>query len=138
MVDVLCGVLSGSAFGPDVDNLRRAAKPGETVAPRVGHFFLAIDIARFMPVGAFRDRLAALFSTIKASKKARDRMTIYVHGEKEQERALLHERSGIPIAENVLAALNTIAAGCGLPGPRTVAERLRPQASADRGEVDAS
>ncbi len=125
LVDVLCGVLSGSAFGSDVDNLQRTPKPGEVVAPRVGHFFMAIDIARFMPVTEFRLRLAALFAMLKESRKALDAGTIYVHGEKEQVRARLHEQSGIPLAENVLHSLQQLAAACGAPAPVTVADLLR-------------
>ncbi|MGE5362003.1 MAG: Ldh family oxidoreductase [Bacteroidales bacterium] len=125
MVDVLCGVLSGSAYGPDVDNLQREAKPGEIVAPRVGHFFMAIDIARFMPLDQFRRRLADLFSMLKDSRKALDHDTVYVHGEKERIRERLHEQSGIPLAENVHAALKKIGEECGAPPPVTVAERMR-------------
>jgi LDH2 family malate/lactate/ureidoglycolate dehydrogenase len=131
MVDVLCGVLSGSAFGLDVDNLRRAPQPGETVAPRVGHFFLALDIARFMPVAEFGARLTELVGVLKNSRKALDRSTIYVPGEKEQARARLHERSGIPLAANVLGSLRKIAAECGLPGPTTVADHLTRQVRID-------
>ncbi len=127
MVDVLCGVLSGSAFGPDVDNLRRKPQPGETVAPRVGHFFLALDVARFMPLAEFRERLTEMFGVLKNSRKALDRSTIYIHGEKEQARARLHERAGIPLAANVLESLRKIAAECGLPGPVTVADHLQRQ-----------
>ncbi len=138
MVDVLCGVLSGSAFGPDVDNVRREARPDETLAPRVGHFFLAIDIARFMPLAEFRQRLTELAGVLKNSRKALDRSTIYIHGEKEQTRAKLHERAGIPLAANVLAALRTIASECGLPGPVTVADRLQRQvAGGEEGPLPA-
>jgi L-2-hydroxycarboxylate dehydrogenase (NAD+) len=134
MVDVLCGVLSGSAYGPDVDNLQREARPGEVMAPRVGHFFLAIDIGRFMPLDEFRRRLADLFTMLKDSKKSLDRPTIYVHGEKERVRERLHEQSGIPLAENVLATLKKIAAECGAPPLVTVADRLRRQAvGSERG-----
>jgi LDH2 family malate/lactate/ureidoglycolate dehydrogenase len=125
MVDVLCGVLSGSAFGPDVDNVRGAAGSGPGAAPRVGHFFLALDIARFVPLDEFRDRLASLFAMIKDSRKALDRNVIYVHGEKEQIRARLHEQSGIPLSENVMASLRTIAADCSVAAPVTVADHLR-------------
>jgi LDH2 family malate/lactate/ureidoglycolate dehydrogenase len=122
MVDVLCGVLAGSAFGLDVDNLSRPAAPGETPAPRVGHFFLALDVARFMPVEEFCTRMSRLFDMLQQSRKAADATRIYIHGEKEQIRAELHERSGIPIAENVFAALTKIAAECGIDPPRTVAD----------------
>jgi LDH2 family malate/lactate/ureidoglycolate dehydrogenase len=125
MVDVLCGVLSGSAFGSNVDNVQRPPAPGEVVAPRVGHFFLALDIARFMPLEEFRRRLDDLFRLLKQSRKALDKTAIYVHGEKEQERTRLHTLYGIPLSENVLASLRKIAADCGLPGPATLADRLR-------------
>lgn len=127
LVDVLCGVLSGSAFGLDVDNLQRPVAPGETAAPGVGHFFMAIDIARFMPVEEFRQRLGALFSMLKDSKRALDQATIYVHGEKEQIRSLLHERVGIPIAENVFGTLRRIAEECGIDPPITVADHVKRQ-----------
>ncbi len=125
MVDVLCGVLSGSAFGPEVDNLKREPRPGEKIAPRVGHFFLAMDVARFMPLAEFRGRLTELAGMLKHSRKALDRATIYIHGEKEQTRARLHERAGIPLAANVLESLRKIAAECGIPGPVTVADHLQ-------------
>jgi LDH2 family malate/lactate/ureidoglycolate dehydrogenase len=57
-----------------------------------------------------------------------DAQEIYIHGEKEQVRARLHEQSGIPLAENVLAALQKIAAECGAQPPVTVAERMRRRA----------
>jgi LDH2 family malate/lactate/ureidoglycolate dehydrogenase len=127
MVDVLCGVLTGSAFGLDVNNLKRVPPPGETAGPRVGHFFLAMDIARFMPLAEFRKRLTELAGMLKNSRKALDHSTIYIHGEKEQTRARLHERAGIPLAANVLESLRKIAAECGIPGPVTVADHLQRQ-----------
>jgi LDH2 family malate/lactate/ureidoglycolate dehydrogenase len=125
LVDVLSGVLSGAAYGPEVDNVRGAPGSSPSNAPRVGHFFLALDIGRFMPVEEFRRRLGDLFRMLKESKKALDKSVIYVHGEKEQVRARLHEQSGIPVAENVLAALRKIAADCGVAMPVTMGERLR-------------
>jgi LDH2 family malate/lactate/ureidoglycolate dehydrogenase len=128
LVDVLCGVLSGSAFGFDVDNLEKPAGSKATAAPRVGHFFMAMDIARFMPVDEFTQRLDALFSMLKGSKKALDQAVIYVHGEKEHIRSLLHERGGIPITENVFDSLRRIAEESGTEPPTTVADHLRRQA----------
>ncbi len=125
LVDVLSGVLSGAAFGLEVDNVHAAAGSGSVPAPRVGHFFLALDVARFMPLDEFRQRLSALFAMLKESRKALDKSTIYVHGEKERARTHLHERSGIPLTDNVLSALRRIAAECGVRAPVTVADRVR-------------
>jgi LDH2 family malate/lactate/ureidoglycolate dehydrogenase len=118
-------VLSGAAYGPDVDNVRGAPGSSPASAPRVGHFFLALDVARFMPLAEFRRRLADLFRTLKESRKALDKSVIYIHGEKEQVRARLHEQSGIPVAENVLAALRKIATESGVAPPVTMGDRLR-------------
>jgi LDH2 family malate/lactate/ureidoglycolate dehydrogenase len=127
-------VLSGAGFGLDVDNLSRPAASGEKAAPRVGHFFVALDVARFMPVDEFRARLSALFEMLRQSRLALDEGRIYVHGEKEQVRAELHEKSGIPIAENVFETLRRIAADCGIDPPRTVAEWIAHTASVPREE----
>ena len=83
------------------------------------------DSAVRMPLEEFTRRLADLFRMIKESQKALDKSVIYIHGEKEQVRARLHEQSGIPLAENVLAGLRTIAAECGVEPPVSVGERLR-------------
>jgi len=123
MVDMLCGVLSGSAFGRDVNDLKREVPAGEIAAPRVGHFFMAIDGSLFMPVEELERRTTEFATQIKASPKATGENRIFMHGEKEYLRALLHERGGIPIAENVMKTLREIANECGLEPPRTVAER---------------
>ncbi len=124
MVDMLCGVLSGSAFGSDVNNLNRTDLPqGEIQAPRVGHFFLALDVERFMPASELRSRVDAYVEMLKSSKVALDREMIFVHGEKEQVRAELHEKDGIPIADNVLNALRQIAEKSKVKPPVTLAQR---------------
>jgi len=128
MVDLLCGVLSGSAFGLDVHNLNREPEDGEIVAPRVGHFFLAADISRFMPLETFEQRADDFADMIKGSAKALDQERIFLPGEKEDLRAQAHEDAGIPLSDVVYASLRTIAQECGLPPPLSVAEHVRAQA----------
>jgi len=122
MVDMLCGVLSGSAFGGLVGNLERKDLPaGELQAPRVGHFFMAVDVSRFMPVDELERRVHEFITMIKDSPKAAGQTQIFIHGEKEQVRSDLHATAGIPIAENVFNTLCKIADECGAPRPKTVA-----------------
>lgn len=123
MVDILCGVLSGSAYGTDVDNIHGATEGPGPKTPRVGHFFLALDIEKFMPLAEFRSRMDGFVEMIKGSRKALDANAIYIHGEKEQVRTELHEQGGIPVASNVLEALRQIADRCGAPHPLTLADR---------------
>ncbi|MCU0665129.1 MAG: Ldh family oxidoreductase [Myxococcota bacterium] len=129
MVDILCGVLSGSAFGPQVDDVHGSTAHGKAQKPNVGHFFAALDIARFMPEPTFRARMDSFVEMLKSSPKALDASTIFIHGEKEHLRTQLHLQGGIPLATNVLDALRTIADRCGAPHPVTLADRQARQTS---------
>lgn len=115
LVDILCGVLSGAAYGPNVDDVHRAVPPGTTPFPNVGHFFLAIDIGRFMPLEDFEARMDDYIDTIHGSRLALDQERIWIHGEKEFEMSECHARDGIPLARNVLESLNSIGRRCGQP-----------------------
>lgn len=77
MVEVLCGVLSGSKFGPNIRSWR-AAKPE---IANLGHCFMAIDPEVFAP-GA-KDRLAQLLKQLREMPKAGDK-PILVAGDPEQ------------------------------------------------------
>lgn len=123
MVDMLCGVLSGSAYGSDVNNLKRDVGPGEVAAPRVGHFFMALDPARFMPPEALQARVTAFSAMLRESPKAGGEKRIYIHGEKESIKSQVHGEQGIPVAENVLGALRAIAEEADVVPPRTLADR---------------
>lgn len=123
MVDVLSGVLSGSAFGPDVHDLKTPRPDGSRPTPRVGHFFGALDVGRFMPIGDFENRMDELIETLTGSPRSVDSERIFIHGEKEFVRAGLHEKSGIPIRENVMDALKRIGDEAGVEPPPTLEQR---------------
>ena len=55
MVEILCAVLGGGAMATEVGGIRFR---GKTV--RVSQMFLAIDVARFMPVEEFTARVEKL------------------------------------------------------------------------------
>lgn len=138
MVDILCGVLSGAGYGPNVDDVHGNPEAGKTVFPNVGHFFAVIDIARFMPVEGFAARLDDYIDRLKGSRKAFDQETIFIHGEKEWARTLIHREVGIPIGDNVLGTLRKIAAAAGVEPP--VVQPAREQcefAPRTQGDADA-
>ena len=120
LVDILSGVLSGSAFGKEVHNLKRETEPGEIAAPNVGHFFLVLDIARFMPLADFKSRLDSLIDQLKDSRKALDQERVFIHGEKEFAKTAIFQKYGIPLAENVFNNLCEIAQEVGHPNPTVV------------------
>jgi LDH2 family malate/lactate/ureidoglycolate dehydrogenase len=123
MVDALSGVLSGSAYGPQVNDLERETEGGGPPTPRVGHFFMALDVARFMGLDEFERRMDDLIGTVTRSPRALDADRIFVHGEKEFIRAELHEAHGIPLRENVMDALRRIGDRAGISPPPTLDER---------------
>ncbi len=133
MVDLLCGVLSGSAFGEDVHNLKAEVPEGEIAAPRVGHFFMALDLERFMPLALFEARAQDFAEMVRRNPTAVDQERIFLPGEKEQERARLHTRHGIPLSDVVYQTLRRIAKEIGLEPPPSVAERSRSAATSEKG-----
>jgi LDH2 family malate/lactate/ureidoglycolate dehydrogenase len=109
MVDILAGVLSGAAHS---DVLHRAGTP----PPRadVGHFFGAIDVARFRPLEAFRADMDDLLRSLKDAPRAEGAERIWVAGEPEWECERRRRQDGIPLAPGLVAQLRQVAAATGV------------------------
>ena len=111
MVDILAGVLSGSAFGPNVYPQR----DGEPAPGNVGHFFAALSIDSFLPRAVFERRMDDIMHALKSSPKAPGQNRIYIHGEKEFEIEDERRSNGIPLSDQVLDPLRTLAADLQVP-----------------------
>ena len=107
MVDVLCGILSGSATGLGVDV--------DKAKPNVGHFFMAIDPAAFRPLEDFKRDMDSLSQELKNSPKAHGQNRIYVHGEKSYARMEKHRREGIPLGTAVVDSMKQVGTELGVP-----------------------
>ena len=107
MVDVLCGVLSGSATGLGVDV--------DKAKPNVGHFFMALDPSAFRPLDDFKREMDRLSRELKNSPKAHGQNRIYVHGEKSYARMEKYRREGIPLGTAVVESLRQIGIELGVP-----------------------
>jgi len=105
MVDILSGVLSGSAFGPGVYPQR----DGGPAPGNVGHFFGALSIDSFLPRAMFEQRMDDILNVLKNSPKALGQNRIYIHGEKEFEIEDERRRNGIPLPDQVLEPLKEMA-----------------------------
>ena len=77
-IDILTGVLAGSAFGPNL-----YAK--KDVPAKVSHLFGAMRIDAFIEPALFKSIMDACINTLKSSKKAAGKDRIFIHGEKEFE-----------------------------------------------------
>lgn len=102
--DLLCGVLSGGLFGTDVPLLQ----PGITLTG-VSHLFMALDIAHFIPVSEFKERVDRLVRMVKASQPAAGYDRVYLPGEMEFANYRRSEREGIRYSRSVLESLDKLA-----------------------------
>ena len=114
MIEILCGVLSGSAVGPRVaDDGVQPYRPQDA-----GHFFVAIDVARFMPIAEFKARMAQMVEEIHACQPAEGVERIYVPGEIEAETAARRRREGIPLPSDLVDDLAQLGQEIGHPFPQ--------------------
>jgi LDH2 family malate/lactate/ureidoglycolate dehydrogenase len=112
MVEILCAVLSGSALSTEVGGIRFPGKP-----LRVGQFYLAIDVARFMPVEAFSARMDKLIRMLKSAAPAKDYDEVLVADDPERRIEAKRIRSGIPIDPGTWDRLAKSAAELEVPLP---------------------
>ena len=109
LVDILAGMLAGSAFAPHVD-----ADSNHKVS-RIGHWFAALRVDAFRPLEEFKRDMDALIRQLKEAPKAAGQERIYIHGEKEFERAERSLREGVPILSAVVKRLVEDGERAGIP-----------------------
>jgi LDH2 family malate/lactate/ureidoglycolate dehydrogenase len=112
MVEILCGVLSGGAIGTEVGGLHLKNRTMDT-----SHFFLAIDIARFMPLQQFQERMERLIGTVKSTRPAQGFDEILVAGDPEWRAEQKRRQDGIPMDESLRKRLEALTAGVGVSMP---------------------
>ncbi len=93
MVEILCAVLGGGAISTEVGGIRFR---GKTV--RVSQTYLAIDIARFMPLEEFTARMEKLVGMMKTTPTAPGFDEVLVAGDPEWRIEAERKANGIPIA----------------------------------------
>jgi L-2-hydroxycarboxylate dehydrogenase (NAD+) len=114
LVDILCGVLPGAGYGTRVypkDN------SGQPLPADIGHFFGALRVDGFRPLGDVRNSMDEIIGTLRSSAKAVGRDRIFVHGEKEWEIADDRKRRGIPLHPKVTEDLRALGEELGVPSP---------------------
>ncbi len=106
MIEILCAQLAGVPFGPHVTKMY-----GELGKPRnLGHFMLALDVARFTGAAGFRAQIDALVREIRRQEPSDPQRPPLAPGDPERACALARARAGVPVGEGVLAELNALAA----------------------------
>lgn len=112
MMDVLAGVLTGSAFGDQVVGPYVADRPSGC-----GHLMLTIDIAAMGPLAEFEQRMETLIDATKSVDKAAGVDEIFFPGELEDRAHAGRSHTGIPVADATWTSLTTLADATGTPLP---------------------
>ena len=101
MTDVLTGVLSGGAFG--------STPYADPTEQDVAHTFIAFDIAWFMDLNEFKERMDGFIADIKSSKLRPGFDEILVPGELEHRREQERRRDGVALDVVVFDELAVLA-----------------------------
>jgi LDH2 family malate/lactate/ureidoglycolate dehydrogenase len=112
MVEILCAVLSGGAMANEVGGIRYRGRK-----VRASQMYLAIDIARFMPVEEFTARIEKLVALIKSTAPAPGYDEVLVAGDPEWRTEAERLKNGIPIAEGNWESLVKAAGRVGVGAP---------------------
>ncbi len=114
LVDILSGVLSGAAYA---NLVYPKAEDGRPLPANLGHFFGAFRIDAFRPLDEFKRDMDDLLQRLRGAEKAAGAERIYVHGEKEAEKAAQRREAGIPLHPKVVATLAEIGNELGVDPP---------------------
>jgi LDH2 family malate/lactate/ureidoglycolate dehydrogenase len=93
MVEILSTALC------DANYLRQTSgvKDGKNIPLGIGHFFMAIDMAHFLPMEVSKAIVTNIMTTLKESKHAPGQENIYIAGEKEYLMKQKRMEQGIPL-----------------------------------------
>jgi LDH2 family malate/lactate/ureidoglycolate dehydrogenase len=110
MMDVLSGVLTGSAFasavhGPYQSEHRSGA----------GHLAIAIDVEAFQPRADFEQHIDALIAELKSTPRAPGVEEIFYPGEIEARQAERNAREGLALPADTIADLRRVAGETRIP-----------------------
>jgi L-2-hydroxycarboxylate dehydrogenase (NAD+) len=109
LVEILCGVLSGGAFGTDLDRPETGLHGGVT-----GHFFGAFRIGALRDLDAFTADIDRELSSFEQSAPVPGAERVMTAGEPERESTERFRREGVPIHEKVWEDIDAMAERIGI------------------------
>ena len=144
-IDVLCAMLSGSPFGPNIPPMYGDLSERRALGGLVG----AIDVSRFLSVDAFRQRVAEMMRCVGSLNPTQPDCPVLYPGEPELICRKERLANGIPLGLGVVEELNCCARQYGKPpladdaaigvncvgGPETVHPPVREANGRSAGEA---
>jgi L-2-hydroxycarboxylate dehydrogenase (NAD+) len=113
MVEILCASLCGGMFMKDLLGLEADGSPRPYM---LGHFFLAINVAHFIPLEESRRITGEIVRALQNARRAPGQERIYVAGEKEYEAERRIRQQGVPVNPNLRQELQTMREELGIGG----------------------
>jgi LDH2 family malate/lactate/ureidoglycolate dehydrogenase len=110
IIGILAGTLNGAAMGRDVIDFNK----DQGTVTNTGQAILAIDVAAFGDVAAFKARIDALVRDLRASERLPDVERIWMPGEQSARRRADYMRDGIPLAAALFDMLDKFADELGI------------------------
>ncbi len=105
VLGLLAGVLNGAAFGRDVVDFNA----DDESACNTGHFIIALDVSRFIPIEAFKAQIDRQLRDLKASKPLPGFDAIRLPGEQRRSRRGERAANGVPVFPEVIKQLDKLA-----------------------------
>jgi ureidoglycolate dehydrogenase (NAD+) len=132
LIDVLCAMLSGAPYGPDIPKMYGDLQTHRRLGGLVG----AIRISAFANLEVFRRRVAQMAERLTQLTPAASADRVRYPGEPELEAKARREIEGIPVGVQVFAELNSFAACKNVPALEPLAgERVRTTRIQTGGEI---
>lgn len=111
--EVFAGVLTGAGIGSQIERWKR----GSAGSGGIGHTFRVTNIASFMPLDMFYDRMDLLIAQMKTAKPASGGSEILIPGELAYKNQMASTMLGVPIAKKTRSALIKLAADLRIEPP---------------------
>jgi LDH2 family malate/lactate/ureidoglycolate dehydrogenase len=105
VLGLLAGTLNGAAFGREVVDFNA----DDESACNTGHFIIALDVARFLPVAEFKSAVDHHLRDLKASARLPGFDAIRMPGEQRAARRADRSANGVPVFPEVIEQLDRLA-----------------------------
>lgn len=110
MVEVLCGVMTGMAFGREIPAMYKASMDSQR---KLGQFYLVMRADGCIAEDMFLDRMQELTEAVRA-EPAKPGEQVMLAGDKEAREAERRKIDGIPLDDDTLAAFGELAEKLGV------------------------
>jgi L-2-hydroxycarboxylate dehydrogenase (NAD+) len=114
VLGLLAGPLNGAAFGRDVFDFNF----NDTDESNTGHFILALDVARFVPLATFTAEVDRHLRDLRASKLLPGFDSIRLPGAERRRRREDRVKNGVPLPRELIVQLDKLAGELGVKAVR--------------------